>query len=135
MSRIKAIARALALCAAVLLGVFLAAEPACAHSGPGSSAGRAERVERAERAEPKCEGCPARRSGAGSFTGVLLVLPGSPRAGSSSPRSRSAAYNSPADADPGAGQEGPAAAPRTARQAIPLSRSGELPVAHQVFRC
>lgn len=28
-----------------------------------------------------------------------------------------------------------AAAPVTGRQAVPLSRSGELPVAHQVFRC
>ncbi|MFE2432105.1 hypothetical protein ACFXJ5_35950 [Streptomyces sp. NPDC059373] len=134
MSRLKAVARALALCAAVLLGLFLAAEPACAHSGPESSAGRVERVERIERAEPKREGCPAQRSDSGSFTGVLIALPGSPYS-PSSPRSRSAAFDSPADADPGTGRAAPVAAPRAARQAIPLSRSGELPVAHQVFRC
>jgi hypothetical protein len=134
MRRLTAVVRALAVSAAVLLGIFVAAGPACAHAGPESSVGRAERVEPIERAEPKRESCPAQRSGSGSFTGVLIALPGSPYS-PSPPRSRSAAYGGPTDADPGAGQVAPVAAARTARQAVPLSRSGELPVAHQVFRC
>jgi hypothetical protein len=70
--------------------------------------------------------------------GLRLVLPGSPFAPSPSQRSGAAAYDGPADADPGDGPDTPADAPRSGRQSSPLSRSGrsdELPVAHQVFRC
>jgi hypothetical protein len=125
--------RALALFAAALLALLLGVECASAHSV--TSPGRAERAERTERAEPKREDCPARPGGIG---GLRLVLPGSPFAPSPSKRSGAAAYDGPADADPGDGPDAPAAAPRSARQSTPLSRSGrsdELPVAHQVFRC
>jgi hypothetical protein len=119
--------RALALFAAALLTLFLGVECASAHSvaSPG----------RAERAEPKREDCPVRHGGIG---GLRLVLPGSPFAPSPSQRSGAAAYDGPADADPGDGPDAPADAPRSGRQSSPLSRSGrsdELPVAHQVFRC
>jgi hypothetical protein len=128
--------RALALCAVVLLGVFLVAEPAWAHSDSVLPTGSTERVEPVERAEPKREDCPARQRGSG---GLRLVVPASPSSPlPSSARSRAAAYDSPADADPGKGQDATTGTPRAARQTTPLSRSGrsdELPVAYQVFRC
>lgn len=130
MSWTREFVRVLALCAAVLLTLFVGAECASAQCVP--AAGRAERT---ERAEPRREDCPTRPGGSG---GLRLALPGSSLAPSPSPRSGPAAYDGSADADPAQGQGAPAGAARSARQAIPLSRSGrsdEVPVAHQVFRC
>jgi hypothetical protein len=136
MSWTKGVVRALALCAALLLALLLGVECAAAQAAvsPGRTE-RTERAERAERAEPKREDCPARPGGSG---GPRLVLPGPLFVPTPSRRAGSAADHGPADADPGDGHDAPAAAPRSARQTIPLSRSGrsdELPVAHQVFRC
>lgn len=108
-SRVVPVIRAVALFAAVLLGVFLVAEPACAHADPGSGAGRTERVEPAERAEPKREDCPARRGASG---GLRVVLPATACPPLPSSRSGSAAGGGcPADADPDEGRAGATAAP------------------------
>lgn len=126
----KGVARAVAIVAALLLSLFAAigcaaAEPVPASSGRGTGTTVA-------RAEPETRNCLARRH---ASNGIRLVLPGtvSVPAPASAPRGATGTDETvPVD---DAQVSAAVTAPRTARQAVPLSRSGELPVAHGAFRC
>ncbi|MFF3565101.1 hypothetical protein ACFYXS_34175 [Streptomyces sp. NPDC002574] len=127
MSWSKGVVRFVAVGAGLLLSLFLAI--GCAAAEPAPTAVRAVGVGAAhERAEQRQ--CLIHRH---EGNGLRLVVPGALGVPSPAPRTGVAA------AAPGLTADGRTsvgvAAPRTARQAVPLTRSGELPVFLQVFRC
>ncbi|MFE0629818.1 hypothetical protein ACFW3D_22990 [Streptomyces sp. NPDC058864] len=115
--------------AALLLSLFAAIGCAAAEPVPASGRGTGTTV---ARAEPETRNCLARRQGS---NGIRLVLPGtvSVPAPASAPRGSAGTDETVPVED--AQVSAAVTAPRTARQAVPLSRSGELPVAHGAFRC
>jgi hypothetical protein len=121
------LARALAVSLVVLLSVFVASD--CADAEPFTVLASHMSVTE-ERADwPEQDDCPARGDG-----DVQLVVRGS----SSAPSASQSSSRSGCGADGACeecGCQDTITAPRTARDAVPLTRSGELPIAFQVFRC
>jgi hypothetical protein len=111
----------------MLLSVFVAVDCAAAQPVPASVESLNPGTERAER--PAHDHCPDHVGGC-----VQLVIPGSPFASSPSQSSSRSGCG-----DDGTGTEGDSrhriTAPRAARHAVPLTRSGQLPIAFKVFRC
>jgi hypothetical protein len=124
----KGVVRAVAVTAALVLSLFLAiggaAEPA-----PATGRGAGKTAARAESEQPHCR---VRRHGS---DGIRVVLPGSVSVPAPAPAPRGTTGSDQPAAAEDAAAPGAVTAPRTARQAVPLTRSGELPVALSAFRC
>ncbi|MFD8075091.1 hypothetical protein ACFYYN_28955 [Streptomyces sp. NPDC001902] len=115
--------------AALLLSLFAAIGCAAAEPVPVSGRGAGTTV---ARVEPETRNCLARRHGS---NGIRLVLPGTVSVPAPAPAPRGGTGTDETVPAEGAQVSAAVTAPRTARQAVPLSRSGELPIALGAFRC
>ncbi|MEU4098912.1 hypothetical protein [Streptomyces sp. NPDC026673] len=115
--------------AALLLSLFAAIGCVAAEPVPASGRGAGGTAARAESGQPDCL---ARQRGS---NGIRLVLPGTVSVPAPAPAPRGGTGSDETAPVDGPRVSAAVTAPRTARQAIPLARSGELPVTLRVFRC
>ncbi|MFD3456071.1 hypothetical protein ACFWVC_28325 [Streptomyces sp. NPDC058691] len=119
--------RVIGVCAGLVLSLFLAIN--CAAAEPAAMAVKSSAASAAE-AQAENRHCLIHRQ---EGNGIGLVLPGAPGVPSPAPRTGTAVDDPAVTAD--GKTSATVTAPRTARQAVPLTRSGELPVALAAFRC
>ncbi|MEU5214353.1 hypothetical protein [Streptomyces sp. NPDC020742] len=126
--RVGGLGRLLLILLAVVLALPLCADgaygarrtAASSSAGPRSTDAAPVASEGSEHPEVAAHRCPPRRSGRSAATLCAPTPPGTP-----------VSTSEPERTEAGVG----IAAPLTGRQAVPVSRSGELPVHHGVFRC
>ncbi|MEC4020746.1 hypothetical protein [Streptomyces sp. H27-D2] len=133
--RTAAVTRVWAIALAVLLSVFLVADPAGAQTAEASGgyshsgAGSVPRATAAETLEPDHG-----RRAVSACAGPAARVTGAPRLTASPTRTVVGSLHDASLAAPASRGTAPAGA-RSAGGALPLSRSAELPIAHQAFRC
>ncbi|MFJ4987825.1 hypothetical protein ACIP9H_28985 [Streptomyces sp. NPDC088732] len=123
----KGVGRVVAAGVGILLSLFLALGSTAAEPAPTALREAGARTAYTQSEQRHCLSHRQEGNGAG------LVVPGALGVPSPAPRTGSPAEDPVVNA--GGHRPATVTAPRTARQAVPLTRSGELPVALGVFRC